>query len=286
MSEEEKREADVILVLGRQGVGKTFREVKECQAYAMNDVQRGRRGRKVLIFDCNVRSGSYKDIKTIGYNNSAATPKLRCAEISAWDKNTNECRRVVNYRSSDGEMMSMDEMNQVALDLMENFYDGRLVMEDTNAYLHGAGQKKFVSNFVRVRHKNVDFVLVLQGWSAVNPRFAGNVSLIRLHKTFDSCDKQKGKLAENYLIVKLSELIVDKQYELGNERFFVYINLRKHKISGTNETAFRFACREYLLMNPMDLKRHMAMKEILDKNKAIESWATEKMRLYLPQAQK
>ncbi len=282
MSDNNLREADIILVLGRQGVGKTFRELMECKSYAMHDPQRARRGRKVLIFDCNVRSGSYKEIKTINYNDTASDGKKRCAEIEAWSKDVNEVRRVINYRNSDGQMMDMDQMNKVALDLLNHFFDGRLVFEDTNVYLFGAGQKNFVSNFVRVRHKNVDFVLILQGWSAVNPRFAANVSLIRLHKTFDSCDKQKGKLAENYLIVKLAELVVDKQYELGNTRFFVYINLRTHKITGTTEQSFRFACREYLMMNQSDLKRYMNMKEMTDKNRAVESWASEKVKLYLP----
>ncbi|MEK6878779.1 MAG: hypothetical protein AABY22_04190, partial [Nanoarchaeota archaeon] len=140
----DKREADIVLVLGRQGVGKTVREKLECEAYVMNDPQKARRGRKSLVFDCNVRSGSYSGVKTINYIDTHKESRDRCAEISAWNKDINEFRRIINIKGSNGQAMSMEEMNIAALDIMAHFTDGRLVLEDTNKYLFGAGQKKFV----------------------------------------------------------------------------------------------------------------------------------------------
>ena len=235
-----------------------------------------------MVFDCNVRSGSYSGVKTINYIDTHKESRDRCAEISAWNKDINEFRRIINIKGSNGQAMSMEEMNIAALDIMAHFTDGRLVLEDTNKYLFGAGQKKFVSEFVTTRHKNVDLVLLLQSWSKVNPVFAGNASLIRLHCTGDSCDKAKENLCDSYEVVKLAELIVKRQYNLNNIRFFLYIDLRKYKIIGTNEISFRFACRQFLLINPSELKMHMQMNEISDRDKAIEDWTSEKVRLYLP----
>ena len=162
------REAYILCVVGRQGGGKTYRQVQECLAYSKK--------RKVLVFDCNVPSGSYKDLPTIDYDCSlqddykhgkvvSDKSSTRTDVIKKWPEGVG-ARRVVNYRK-DGNLMNAVEMNQTALDMMEHFRDGMLVFEDMNAYLIGVRALKFLSNFLRVRHNRVDLVLIMQSAGAL-----------------------------------------------------------------------------------------------------------------------
>ncbi len=117
----EERECHIYIILGRQGVGKTYHLLKECVTAAMGDRANQIKPRKVLVLDCNVRSGSYKDVKTINYNSYGKTSEDRCSSILRWARP--DMRRVINYQKN-GKLMSLEQMNETALDLMEHFTDG------------------------------------------------------------------------------------------------------------------------------------------------------------------
>jgi len=263
----EGREADIILVWGRQGAGKTYRQIEELKVHIMDDARIGRRGRRVLVFDCNVRSGSYKDFQTINYNcGQGLRPEQKAAVIKTWNPDTSraEIRRVINYRP-DGTMMDMDEMNDTAIVLMSQFERGLLVLEDTNIYLYGAAQKRFYSEFVRVRHKVVDLVMIIQGPNVVDQRMWTNVSMVRMHKALTSVDATslKKKHKDKYMPLKIAELIIDEQYDKGNKYFFLYVNLRDNKIIGvTNEATIDRAVRRYITLNSTELYTFMALNDM------------------------
>jgi len=285
------REAHIAVILGRQGAGKSFRELKECLAYAMDDVAKGKRGRKVLVLDCNPKSGSYHGIKTIDYDCSIKDTltkgqiidngSKRSAEIIKWCKSpSNEVRRVVALKKT-GEMMDLDEMNQACIDLMKYFTEGKLVLEDTNVYLYGARQKKFVSTFVTVRHRNVDLILMMQSFSAPDPRIWNNTSIIRLHKTMDSPEGVRKKLKEDFELLMLGYLIVNQQYKIGNSYYCLYADRRKGKLVGVQPKSFEMACRQYLMLYTRDLKSFQLMNSIKNTEQAIKEWADQKAQEYL-----
>jgi hypothetical protein len=280
------REAYILCIVGRQGGGKTFRQVLECLAYAKK--------RKVLVFDCNVASGSYKDFSTIDYDCSlqddykhgkvvSDKSSKRTEVIRTWPEGVG-ARRVVNYNKQSRDMMSIVEMNSTCLDLMQHFRDGMLVMEDTNAYLTGVRQNAFLSSFVRCRHKNTDLVLIFQSAGAMDPRIWANTSLMRMHKTLDSVRTPSIRRripGDKFEMVMLAELIVNQQYDNGNIYFFVYLEFRKYKILGVNASMMDIACSKYLNVFSGELKSYMAENEIKDRSQAIKSWTEMCKKRYL-----
>jgi len=279
------REAYITCVCGRQGGGKTFRQVQECLVYAKK--------RKVLVFDCNVPSGSYKDFPTIDYDSSLQDiykhgkvlddkSAIRAKTIKDWPSGMG-ARRVINYRK-DGEQMSIVEMNTTCLDLMQNFRDGMLVLEDTNGYLIGSRQQNFLSSFIRCRHKNTDLVLIFQSAGAMDPRIWANMSLMRMHKTLDSIKTpsiRKRIPSDKFEMVMLAELIINDQYDAGNIYFFVYLEFRKYKIIGANEKILEKACHKFLNLFTGELKAYMNENEIIDRAVAIKSWTEKCKKRYL-----
>ncbi len=279
------REAYITCVCGRQGGGKTFRQVLECLTYAKT--------RKVLVFDCNVPSGSYKDFQTIDYDSNVQDgykhgkiiddkSPVRANAIKNWNTTTG-ARRVINYRK-DGEIMSVDEMNSCCLDLMAYFRDGMLVLEDTNGYLIGSTQKKFLSSFIRCRHKNTDLVLIFQSAGAMDPRIWANMSLMRMHKTLDSVRTpsiRKRIPGDKFEMVMLAEIMINNQYDSGNIYFFVYLEFRKYKIMGASVQLMERACHKFLNLFTGELKAYMNENEITDRNTAIKSWTEKCKKRYL-----
>lgn len=269
------RECHIYIVVGRQGVGKTHHMLSEAKAIVNGN---GKTPRKVLVFDCNVASGSYSQFKTIDYNSFGIDPRSRCKSITEWTKP--DVRRVVNYRK-DGNLMGLDEMNTTALDLMECFSDGMLVLEDMNVYLTGAKQKRFISEFVRVRHKNVDLVLIVQTLRALDPKMWANCSMLRMHKTFDNVDTIKDKIPDQYEMLKISQLIVNEQYQIGNHHFFLYVNMRNGKIIGCSLNTFKNACVQYIALNPSDIVELSKIRKI-SRNEAETLWIEMKVKDYFP----
>ncbi len=282
------REAYILTVVGRQGGGKTYRQVQESLLYAKNS--------RVLVFDCNVPSGSYKDFPTIDYDSSIQdeykhakvvkdNSSVRTTTVKQWPREQKGPRRVVNYRK-DGQMMNVTEMNQVALDLMQHFKGGMLVFEDTNAYLIGVRALAFLSNFLRCRHNGVDLVIILQSAGAIDPRIWGNTSLMRMHKTLDSVRTpsiRKRIPHDKFEMVMLGELMVNEQYEMGNVYFCVYLEFRKYKIMVNDEKLLERACMKYLNIFNGELKAYMAENQITDRNAAMKSWADKCKKRYLPE---
>lgn len=288
------RECYIVGVVGKQGGGKTFRQKQECEYYAKNDIQKGKKARKVLIFDCNPRSGSYAGIKTINFDIDKVTGVKKfktqaelkaaqldcCKDIIQW--NTPEIRRVVNYRK-DGTPMTIKEMNETCLLLMEYFTDGMLVMEDTNAYLIGSALHRFISTFVRCRHRNVELFLIVQSMRALDPRMLGNISMYRMHKTIDSIDTIKNKIPETFEMLKIAELIVNNQFDKGNKYYCMYANTRDMKLHNCPISLFTEACKQYLRMYNGDLKRFAAERDIPMTN-AADAWIKDRAKQYLGSA--
>lgn len=284
------REAHILAIFGKQGGGKTYRLKQEAEVYAKPNAN-GWKGRKALILDVNPRSGSYSNIPTIDFDISVVTDIKKfltssdrtkaemaaCKEIIAWKEPG--IRRVVALRK-DGTPMSRREINEACLILMNYFYDGQLILEDTNVYLTRSAQDRFVSTLVTCRHRNCDLVMVFQSSRAPDPRMWSNISMVKMHKTLDSIDAIKNKIPEQYELLKIAELIVFRQFSMGNQYFFQYVNLRDSKFINCPKNVFEVACKEYLRLVPGELKRFAAINNI-SADKSVSLWIESKSKDYL-----
>lgn len=73
--------------------------------------------------------------------------------------------------------------------------------------------------------------------------------MIRWHKCTDSVERWRNKYPDKYEICKLAELMVDKQYYSGNDRFYLWVDLENEKLRGIDPKMFDDACTEYFATN-------------------------------------
>lgn len=230
----------------------------------MDNPTTGRVGRRCLVFDTNVASGSYKDFRTIDFDVTKDKPEDQAAAIHRWPVTSKECRRVIAKVKAGGKDMDMVQMNKTALTLMSEFKNGQLVLEDMNHYLYGAAQMAFYSQLIRVRHKSVDLTLIVQSLGVVDPRMWINSAYLRMHKCIDSVDRIKKRVgSDRFKILKIAELIVDAQYDAGNKRYFVYVDLRDTKIIGvTKEKTMTDAIKKFINFEQGELKRFCQNRDL------------------------
>jgi hypothetical protein len=71
-----------------------------------------------------------------------------------------------------------------------------------------------------------------QSVGRVTTKIWQNINWVRFHKNTDSVDRHKQKFEDKYELLKIIELMVNKQYYDGNKRFYVYADIDDEKIRG------------------------------------------------------
>lgn len=245
MAKTEARQPIIMIAVGETGVGKTFRTVQEIDQHVKPDPKTGRDGRKVLIFDTNSED-AYSKYRTIDYDCSKDNPSDAARSIINF--NTIEVRRVVPFNKLTREPMSTDEKYRTAINLIKNFRNGLILLEDINTYTNSMAGDDFISVMVNNRHRGQDIVLHLQSLSRVTTILWQNVTIIRLHKIVDNIERYKDRLP-NYALFRIATQIVHAEYIRGNKRFFVYVNIRTENISGCTIKAFKEAAYNFIQTN-------------------------------------
>ena len=243
-----KRICHVYGIFGETGGGKTHQTKIEAHAYAKT-VPGVRNGEKVLVFDTN---GEY--LQKDGFT----TISLHHVEML---QNVGLYR--VNARG-----WSDEEKKAGALLCAKKFKRGLYVVDDIDKWAPFETNKEFTSLMMGGRHEGVDLALSHQSLDMGTTIFYRNALSIRLHNQASNLAALKSKAEKHLPILQISENIVNKQYELGNYRFFVTINLRKKKIFGvplSHKNAFMHACKMYLISNPGLVKE--AAVELVAENK-------------------
>lgn len=212
------------VVVGKKGVGKTYKTIE----YLLDYVQGlGGVPRKVLIFDVNDEYGAYKLER--GMVNIKALALKDIAMFTIHPKI--EIRRIRPF-FDDGTRMTIDDMSDVLLRIIDIFRGGLLVIEDINKYTSDNMKNDLIGAICTCRHLDLDVLLQQQSIGRVATKVWQNINFLRFHRNSDSVEKHKNKFPEKYELFTITEKLVNSQYRMGNERFYVHVDIDTEKIIG------------------------------------------------------
>lgn len=240
-----KRDPMVMLICGGMGIGKTYRSKQEIKHYLKHRFDKGKKGRKILAFDVN--GGDYTEFKTVN-------PKYmrQLSKISA--------RRILPF-NEDGTAMDQKQKRDMAHRILNTFTNGMVILDDTDSYMSGAKDQAIISALTTVRHKGLDLLLSHQSISKITATEWQACTWLRLHHQVDSVVKYKDRIPA-YELVRISQLMINEQFNLCSDAFhrgelteeeynmkksfFVYVNMRKLKVSGCSRAAYIRACKRFI----------------------------------------
>lgn len=270
------REPKLMVATGKKAVGKTYLTTQAIDSYLKNHTKKTRlknkkirlTGRKVLIYDVNMEYTQYKPI----------SPK-DIAKFSLQKKP--EIRRVLPIDEENEKMMGIDGMVDVLNLILDNFRNGLLVLEDINRYLIDTRSKEIIGLLATNRHRDLDVIIHLQSLSAMTRRLWQNCSVVRFHFQNDDIDVYKNRVT-NFDMFKIAQLLVNKQYKGGNQRFYCYVSADTSKITGQfSKMDFKRAIMDYIELYPTMLNRTQKRYSGKDSRKqAINSLMNDFMRYY------
>ncbi len=237
------REPHLIVATGTKGVGKTFTTLKEMKNYIKNQKK------KVVVFDTNYPyETSYSPFKSIAIWD---LPKLKKAEI----------RRILPINRN-GSPMSVQDKEDALNEILNNFSDGLLVLEDINSYLIAPKSVDVINALTTNRHRKMDIMLHYQSLSALFPRIWQNMAAVRFHYQMDDVNRYKSRIP-NFELMKLAQLIVNYEYEQqNNKRFFIYVNFYDSRILGATKKQINRAAQE-LYRRYKNLRNGLTEKEFI-----------------------
>jgi hypothetical protein len=172
--------------------------------------------------------------------------------------------------------MNIGEMGDALSQILDSYRNGLLLVEDVNKYTGDYVQTDLIGALATSRHIGLDLVMHFQGIGrSANPKIIGNCNFIRLHKTNDTVKRHKLKFEDKTEMLQLAELIVDRKFENGDTRFFLYVDVDNSKIVGnfTKDDATQ-AIKDYLdenntkLIKPIINKRDENGKKMYDHKSA------------------
>jgi len=252
------RECGMMSTAAIQGGGKTYQNMHLITKYVKDKIHSKVRGRKSLIFDTNGEYTTEEFSKNGIPNFTARTIALR--DIKAWCRDAkvgSECRRI------DAKSLSITEKRAALEYIISNIVNIQLVLEDINTYIMKiSNMEEIVGRLVKLRHLGVDVLISFQSVRAVEPRIFQNSRWLRLHFISDNIDEIKNKIP-NYQLYKIAQIMINRRFESGDIRFFVYITGFGRKIEGPSfELAeFEVACKRYLLLKKKEVKEHAMLNE-------------------------
>lgn len=239
------RQPMLTLVCGETGVGKTWRNRSEVRNYLKNNPATGKLGRKVLAFDTN-------DDDYTGYTTASPDHLYRLK--------ARRPRRIRPF-NKDGSPMSREDKKEVVRKILAQFTDGLILLDDIDDYMVGEKGQDMISALCTLRHKGVDIIFTHQSIGKITRTAFQNCTWLRLHHQVDDVTYIKERIPK-YPIVRIAQLIVDRQYEEAYTQFsrkqitaeefkhkasfFVYVNLRKQRIRGCSRAAYILACKKFI----------------------------------------
>lgn len=292
---QELREVKRIVAVGTQGVGKSVETIRFMLEQATGWVDgiiggtpTGVPQRKGLIFDVNDEFGDFPFPYSL-------TGRMGIKAISIEDitlftvHSIYEVRRVRPF-FQDGRAMTPTEMSVVLVKILKDFNNGILLVEDPNTYISDNIDADIIGKLISTRHRSTDMIMHFQGIGrAGQPKIFSNTSFIRMHKVNDTVSRHKGKFNEKTELLQIAEFIVNKKFNEGNTRFFLFIDIERSKIRGKfNLLDAEDAVHEYVSQNykiavtPYLLKRDKKTGEELykDVGVAMDMARKEKLKTY------
>ena len=251
------REAKLIMVAGRKGVGKTFQTLCQIADYLRSTATK--QGRKVLIFDVNNEFGNVRED-----HGNAKFPNIgliKLSQVPAYAKIARPFAKRVSIFKDDGQRMTLSEMAQALGFILEHYRNGLLLIEDISKYITDSLPGDLIGAICTQRHVSVDVVIHVQTVGKLfHPKLWGNCNEIRLHRT----ERHKSKISGNLEHLLIMEKLIELKFKAGEQRFCCYLNKDTGKIRGRfTMNDFKQAVEDYLssnyqrILKPLLDKRHI-----------------------------
>ncbi len=252
MPKQEEREAMLMIATGHMGVGKSHTTRAMLEPYVRAT------GRKILIFDPN-NEDVYRMFPSVYFDVfDVRKAKIReknenCRIVTPSERNIRnlkpgQIRRIEPFTIY-GDKMNHEQMQATMLAICQNFHNGLILLEDVNKYISNFEAEEIKGCFKAIRHQSQDMVLHCQSLSPLRPIHYEAASVLRMHSDNFDASKLKGRLADFYEPIKITQLIVRGEYMKGNTRFHCYLQPIAKKIKGVTYAQFYGAARQYLTSN-------------------------------------
>lgn len=250
----------LMIVTGRKRVGKSHTTLKHLLFLAY----KSKTPKKSLILDVNGEYGAY-EIDGVKHN----IREIKEADLIKYSNSKiPEVRRIVPTLPN-GMPMDENEIDDLLIKVIKFSRNLILFIDDLNVIMGDAMPVKFTSLLCNNAHRAADVILHLQSAGRLLPKLRQNTNLIRMHAQLDDIDDSKGKLPpSDYKILKIAQLMINKQVDAGNMRFYVTINRDVMKIEGQfSPRMLADAIKAFLLENPSAFGALMKQRDEQGKTK-------------------
>jgi len=238
------REAKLMVAVGMKGVGKSYTTEKLLNQYVIGSVKSP--PRRALIMDVNDEYTKYKPISISQLPLFSVHPNI-------------EVRRIRPFLEEDGvytKKMTLDDICQTLLIILDNYKNGLLLIEDPSRYISDSMPNDLVGAICTNRHINLDIILHYQSIGRITSKVWQNANIIRFHKQTESVKKHAKKYEDKYEYLSIMESMVNKKYTEGDNRFFCYADVDVMKIYGNfSEQTFKDAVNDFIMQDYSKLVR-------------------------------
>lgn len=248
------REAKLMVASGKKGVGKTWEHMNLLNSYVKGDPYRNIVGRKVLIMDINDEYGVY------------GVPTISLDDIALFTVHpTIEIRRIQPF-FPDGRRFTLNEWCNALYKVLGRFQNGLLVIEDFNKFFGDYMPLDLVGALATQRHVGLDILMSFQSIGRINTKIWGNMNVLRFHKNIESVDKHKDKFPDKYDMLRIAELIINKEYASDNKRFFLYVDMDEQKVFGEFSDELRdYGVETFIYENYSRLVKPIMLRRVNNK---------------------
>jgi hypothetical protein len=250
------REAGLMLVAGRKGVGKTHTTLQVMEEYAVGNPKTGAPPRRVLILDVNDEFTQYKAIDLRDIKEWCKVGRVEIRRVRIWH----------TFGENVGKKMTLNEIADALKMILDNYNRGMLLIEDINKYISDSVPGDLIGSICTQRHVAVDIVAHFQGVGRIgHPKLWSNANWVRLHRTDDNVERHKNKFAGFERPLKIAESLIQMKFKEGDPRFYCYFNKDTGKIFGHlfNRNDFFKAVEIYLSENyNTEVKPYLSRKDI------------------------
>jgi hypothetical protein len=264
------REAKMILVAGRKGVGKTYETLNMISDYITTTEKK--MGRKFLIFDVNNEFGNVrKDHKNPSFPNIGL---IKLNQVPAFAKIKGGVVKRVSIFKDNGKRMNLSEMAKALGYILEHYRNGGLLIEDITKYITDSLPGDLIGSICTQRHVSVDVLIHVQTVGKLfNPKLWGNCNELRLHRSDDTIERHKAKISGTIEHLLLMEKLIELKNKAGDIRFHCFLNKDTGKIKGRfTQREFLGAIEAYLssnynrILKPLLNRRHIYSGKLLYSN--------------------
>lgn len=258
------REAALYVAIGKKGVGKTYTTTQLIYDY-VTGFNHTVKPRRVLILDVNDEFTQFKSINLNDIHRFNSHPII-------------ECRRIRPF-NPDGSKMSLNQIAETLSKILATFKGGLLLVEDINRYISDNMNNDVIGALCTNRHVDMDIIIHYQAIGRITPKVWQNMTVLRFHKNTESTRRHEKKFEDKAEIFAIAENIVNNEYDSGNIRFNLYVDIDKFKIRGNIQPeAITQAVDQYIYEEYPRLSRRLKNQAKVEGKKITDPEILQRLR--------